>query len=97
MDAKNFAVFFLKVVCDASSKLILFGTWMLTYKCWSLSTNLIVAFYYGMVSVLMIANIGFCLIEKEEIDSLRNMIGKTKSIVLYVLYKEPSSYFQEFS
>ena len=55
------------------------------------------AFYYGMVSVLMIANIGFCLIEKEEIDSLRNMIGKTKSIVLYVLYKEPSSYFQEFS
>ena len=75
MDAKNFAVFFLKAVCDASSKLILFGTWMLTYKCWNLSTNLIVAFYYGMVLLLIIANLGFCCIEKEQIVSLRNLIG----------------------
>ena len=76
LDANNFAVFFLRVVCDASSKLILFGTWMLTYKCWTLSTTLIVAWYYGMVAVLVIVNIGFSLKEKEEIMSLRNLIGK---------------------
>ena len=76
LDAKHFAVFFLKVVCDASSKLILFGTWMLTYKCWNLSTNLIVAFYYGMVLLLILANLGFSTwIEKEQIVSLRNLIG----------------------
>ena len=75
MDTKNFAVFFLKVICDATSKLILLGTWMLTYKCWNLDTNLIVTFYYGMMSLLMIVNIGFSLKEKEQIISLRNMIG----------------------
>ena len=66
LDSKNFAVFFLKVVCDATSKLILFGTWMLT--------NLIVTFYYGMLLLLMMVNIGFCHIEKEQIMSLRNML-----------------------
>ena len=75
MDTKNFAVFFLKVVCDATSKLILFGTWMLTYASWNFDTNLILTFYYGMFSILMIVNIGFCYIEKEQIMSLRNMIG----------------------
>ena len=97
LDAKNFVVFFLKVVCDATSKLILFGTWMLTYswiykcpysffiyKCWNLSTNLIVAFYYGMVSVLLITNFGFCLIEKDEIVSLRNMIGNKSKVFHYI-------------
>ena len=75
MDAKSFAIFFLKVVCDASSKLILFGTWILTYKCWTLDTNLIVAWYYGMVAVLVIVNIGFSRKEKEHILSLRNILG----------------------
>ena len=75
LDAKNFLVFFLKVVCDATSKLILFGTWMLTYNSWNLSTNLIVKCYYGMVLLLIVANIGFSLKEKEQIFSLRNMIG----------------------
>ena len=78
LDIKNFAVFFLKVVCDATSKLILFGTWMLTYKYWNLDTNLIVAFYYGNMLLLMMVNIGVCFKEKEKIVSLRNMIG-TKS------------------
>ena len=48
---------------------------MLTYKSWNFDTNLIVTFYYGMFSILMIVNIGFCRIEKEQIVSLRNMIG----------------------
>ena len=73
--ANYFVVFFGKVLFDAISKLILFGTWMLTFTNWKLSLNLIVAFYYGMVLLFMIANIGFCLIEKEQIVSLRNMIG----------------------
>ena len=82
MDTKNFAVFFLKVVCDATSKLILFGTWMLTYKCWNLSINLIVASYYGMVLLLIITDLGFCLKENEQISSLRNMIGNVLSIII---------------
>ena len=80
LDVKNFAVFFMRVLCDASSKLILFGTWMLAYNCWTLSTNLIVACYYGMMLLLMMVNIGFCLYEKEQIFSLRNMLGKNNSI-----------------
>ena len=75
LDTKNFAVLFLKVVCDATSRLILFGTWMLTYKSWNFDTKLIVAFYYGMMLLLMMVNIVFCHIEKEQIVSLRNMIG----------------------
>ena len=75
MDTRNFAVFFLKVVCDATSKLILFGTWMLTYKSWNFDSNLIVAYYYGMMSILMMVNFGFSIKEKEQIVSLRNMIG----------------------
>ena len=73
LDAKNFVVFFLKVLCDASSRLILFGTWMLTYNSGIFSTKLIVAYYYGMMLLLIMVNIGFGL--SEQIISLRNMIG----------------------
>ena len=79
MDAKNFVVVFLKVVCDATSKLILFGTWILTYKSWNLDTNLIVTSYYGMVLLLMILNIVFSLEDwcEDEVPffSLGTMIG----------------------
>ena len=47
---------------------------MLTYNNGIFSTKLIVAYYYGMMSLLIMVNIGFGLSEK--IVSLRNMIGR---------------------
>ena len=82
LDAKNFAVFFLKVLCDATSKLLLFGAWMYTFNHWSLSTNLIVTFYYGMMSLLLIVNIGFSVKNKEKFGSFQNIIG-TKVLVIF--------------
>ena len=77
------AVFLLKVICDASFRLVIFGAWMFTYNSWVFSTNLTVAYYYGMMTLMLIVNVGFCLKErkgkeKERIVSLRNMIGKYK-------------------
>ena len=82
LDVTNFVVFFTKVVFDASSKLILFGAWMFTYNQWNLSPALIVAYYYGIMSLLMMVNIVFSLIEKENLISLRNMIGNSISYIL---------------
>ena len=76
MDLSNFAVFFLKVVFDASSKVVIFGACMLTYNSWSFSTKWIVAYYYGMMLLLMLVNVVFFVIENEELCSLRNIIGK---------------------
>ena len=82
MDAKHFAIFLLKVICDASSRLVIFGAWMFTYNSWVFSTNLTVAYYYGMLTLMLIVNVGFCLKEKERIvslkhkEGLRNMIGR---------------------
>ena len=47
---------------------------MLTYNSGIFSTKLIVAYYYGMMSLLIMVNIGFGLSDK--IVSLRNMIGR---------------------
>ena len=55
---------------------------MFTYNCWVFSTNLTVAYYYGMMTLMLIVNVGFCLKDKERIVSLknrqglRNMIGR---------------------
>ena len=76
MDAKHFAIFLLKVICDASSRLVIFGAWMFTYNSWVFSTNLTVAYYYGMMTLMLIINVTFCYLEKEKIWSLRNLIGK---------------------
>ena len=82
MDGKHFAIFLLKVICDASSRLVIFGAWMFTYNSWVFSTNLTVAYYYGMMTLILIVNVGFCHKEKERIvslkhrEGLRNMIGK---------------------
>ena len=76
LDTKHLAVFLLKVICDASFRLVIFGAWMFTYNSWVFSTNLVVTYYYGMMTLILIVNIGFCVKEKERILSLRNMIGK---------------------
>ena len=82
LDGKHFAIFLLKVICDASSRLVIFGAWMFTYNSWVFSTNLTVAYYYGMLTLMLIVNVGFCLKEKERIvslkhkEGLRNMIGR---------------------
>ena len=84
MDGKHFGIFLLKVICDASSRLVIFGAWMFTYNSWVFSTNLTVAYYYGMMTLMLIVNVGFCLKEKERIvslkhkEGLRNMIGRYK-------------------
>ena len=78
MDAKHFAIFLLKVICDASSRLVIFGAWMFTFNSWVFSTNLTVAYFYGMLAIMLIVNLTFCYLEKEKIWSLRNLIGKLK-------------------
>ena len=76
LDVKHLAVFMIKVVCDASSRILIFGCMMFTAKCWVFSTQLAVAYYYGMLALMLVANFTFCRIEKESIWSLRNLIGK---------------------
>ena len=75
MDGKHFVIFLLKVVCDASSRLILFGAFMFTYNKWVFSPTLTVAYYYGIMMLMVLVNIWFCLKENERMCSLRNMIG----------------------
>ena len=76
LDGKQFAIFILKVVCDASSRLILFGAFMFTYNNWEFSPTMTVAYYYGIMTLMVLVNIWFCRKENERICSLRNMIGK---------------------
>ena len=76
LDGKHFVIFLLKVICDASSRLVIFGAWMFTYNSWVFSTKLTVAYFYGMLALMLVANATFCYIEKEKIWSLRNLIGK---------------------
>ena len=77
LDGKHFVIFFLKVVCDASSRLILFGTWMFTYTRWEeVNPTLTVTYYYGIMTLMIGVNIWFCIKENEKVVSLRNVIGK---------------------
>ena len=66
----------LKVICDACSRLVIFGAWMFTYNSWLFSTNLTVAYFYGMLAIMLMVNVTFCYLEKERIWSHRNLIGK---------------------
>ena len=70
------AVFLIKVVCDAGSRILIVGSMMFTANCWVFSTKLTVAYFYGMLALMLVANATFCYIEKEKIWSLRNLIGK---------------------
>ena len=76
LDAKHLLVFLVKVVCDAGSRILIFGSMMFTANCWMFSTKLTLAYFYGMLALLLVANVTFCYIEKEKIWSLRNLIGK---------------------
>ena len=69
------AVFLMKVVCDAASRVLIVGSMMFTANCWEFSTQLTVAYFYGMLALMLVANTTFCYIEEEEIWSLRNLIG----------------------
>ena len=79
----------IKVVCDASSRILIFGCMMFTANCWVFSTQLAVAYYYGMLALMLVANFTFCRIEKEKIWSLRNLIGKN---ILWMTFDNLSFY-----
>ena len=82
LDAKNFAVFVIKV-CDAGSRILIFGSMIFTVNCWAFSIKLTLGHFYGMMALMLVANVTFCYIEKERIWSLRNMILKPS--ILYVI------------
>ena len=86
LDAKNFAVFLLKVLCDAGSRILIFGSMMFTVNCWAFSIKLTLGYFYGMMALMLVANVTFCYIEKEKIWSLRNLIGRISfiNINLYI-------------
>lgn len=76
LEGKNFIVFFLKVLCDALSRLTIVGAWMFTINIGQFSTLLAVGCYYGTMFMLLLVNIGFTLHNHEDLCSIRNMIGK---------------------
>ena len=76
MDIKHFVVFMGKVVCDVIFRLLIFGSWMFTVNYWVFSAHLTVAYFYGMMTLMLMINVGFCLKENEKIASLRNMFGR---------------------
>ena len=96
MDAKHLSIFLLKVICDASSRLVIFGAWMFTYNSWVFSTNLTVAYFYGMLALMLMVNVTFCCLEKERIWSLRNLIGK-KQYDQAKIQNQVIPYFQRHS
>ena len=71
---KHFVVFMGKVVCDVIFRLLIFGAWMFTVNCWMFSADLTVAYFYGMMTLMVVINVRF-LKENEKIASLRNMFG----------------------
>ena len=82
LDAKNFAVFLIKVVCDAGSRILIFGSMMFTVNCWAFSIKLTLGYFYGMMALMLVANVTFCYLEKERIWSLRNLIGTNSFVIL---------------
>ena len=77
LDAKIFAVFLVKVVCDASSRITFFGAFMYTVNSGQFSTKMILIYYYGMVFINILINSCFSLLDKKEDKlSLRKFIGK---------------------
>ena len=63
LDFKNFLVFFLKTICDASSRLTIFGAWTFTFTNGMFSTKLSVAYYYSIVLLMIIVNYIFFVFE----------------------------------
>ena len=77
MVLNNFLIFFLKVVFDASSRLLIFGGWMYTVNSGQFSTQMSVKFYYGMVAILFLKNSVFSYKNQlETFYSFSNWMGK---------------------
>ena len=81
MDFKNLVVFSLKIICDASSRLIIVGAWMYTINSGNFSTVMALGFYYILALVNFIENVAFSIHNKEDIVSFRNLTGKDKKII----------------
>ena len=62
---------FLKIVCDASFRLTMFGVWMYTLNGGVFSTKMTVAYYYIMVLIMIVTNIVFSWLEGDML-MLRN-------------------------
>ena len=88
MGAKNFAIFIVKVVFDASTRIIFFGAFMFTYS-GQFNTKMILVYYYGIVCVNIFINLIFSSQDKTEEElSLRNIIGNQ------TLYYNKTKYFR---
>ena len=72
---------FVKIVCDASFRLTIFGAWMYTLNDGVFSTKMTVAYYYIMVLIMIFVNIVFSWLEGDMepcscYEMLKNWIGK---------------------
>ena len=69
---------FVKIVCDSSFRLTIFGAWMYTLNDGVFSTKMTVAYYYIIVILMIVLNIVFTWLEgdMEPCLSIRNWIGK---------------------
>ena len=77
MDYKHFAVFFLKVICDASFKIWIFFAFMCTYNEGQFSTKMTVTYFYGVAVIIMFGVfMPSSSDRKYELSSLRHWIGR---------------------
>ena len=76
LDVKNGVVLILKVLCDASSKMTIFGAFMFTHNGGQFSTKMTVTYYYGLVLIFASINRLFSIKLWRDVISLRNLTGK---------------------
>ena len=82
MDVKNFGVFICKVICDATFRILIFFSFLCTVNDGQFSTKIVVAYYYGVVWILVCwVNIPH-IQNDEDIWSLRLWIGNDEIILL---------------
>ena len=76
-DWKHFLVLFIKIVCDASFRLTIFGAWMYTINAGVFSTWITFGYYYIIVLAMIVLNILFSWRDGDMIHclSLRNGLG----------------------
>ena len=68
---------FIKIVCDASFRLTIFGAWMYTINAGVFSTWITFGYYYIMVLLMIVLNIVFSWRDGDMLPcSLRNWLGK---------------------
>ena len=84
LSAKNFAAFIVKVVLDASARIIFFGVFMFTYS-GQFNTKMVLIYYYGTVCMNILVNSIFSCQDESEESSLRNLIGKKQFLNIFVV------------